>query len=204
MAQPAARMLRSMFVKTILLILFAAIFVVSCTVEKRLYNRGWNIQWKKGYTSQKDEAVQEEKSAQRSMKAAEVDVTSLPNEESMEEIEVLNNNESSDVSFNEYDRVDVTGSPIPTDTTKKTVSPHLEEDKENSTDSSERQGVKPHVILFILALIAAALSAFLLFITLPAATDFFILIIVFLGVFGLALVAMILFFVGLILIANGA
>lgn len=203
-SQPVATILRSIRVKTILLILFASLFVVSCTVEKRVHNRGWNIQWKKGYASQKGEVDQEEKSPQRLRKTAEVDVTSLPNEEATEEIGMLKNNESSDVSFDEYDLVDVAVSPIPIDTTKKTVSPHLEEDKENSTDSRERQGVKPHVTLFILALIAAVLSAFLLFVSLPAATDLFVAIIMALGVLGLALIALILFFVGLLLIANGA
>lgn len=47
-------------INTLVLIALATLFVTSCTVEKRLYNKGFHVQWGTKYKADKKEKVQAE------------------------------------------------------------------------------------------------------------------------------------------------
>lgn len=187
--------------KRTFLTLFVILLCTSCTVEKRLHNRGWNVQWNKSYGIQKEGNEKEERRAQNVTHSAEFDepvYEEEPKETSIESIK-------SDV-FVEHDQsVEEDDFPFmvstPSDTTKERKTPIPDELQEKKEQRVERnRSLKPHHVFFILALISAVIASYA-FISLSSAVYAGEIVILFLGGFFFGLLALLFLIFALIFIA---
>jgi hypothetical protein len=158
-------------IKPLLLLALAILFVTSCSVEKRLYNKGFHIEWRKNYKgSHKDVAQKDlEESNEEKTKITEVNqpqqsnaVASVNEEHSgfttdeIDEVPSVNNDdyETSEKSgFSSNVNID---SQI--ESTNRSASTPKQQNKEKNNSEGSGSGGKSQLIALVLVLVAGVLG----------------------------------------------
>lgn len=200
-------------VNTLILIALTTLFVTSCTVEKRLYNKGLHVQWGTKYKTDKKEKVQAESVASTNFNEIESEENALaPSIESRsagsfspseDEIVDVSANDipyeaegaHSERTFTSQSTSNIQNSTLvesanPISEVMKTSSDKTEKNRTNHKQSADAEsGSKSQIVAFILVLLLGLLGIHRFYLGYPGIG---ILMILTLGCFGiLALVDLI-------------
>lgn len=157
--------------KTTFLIALAVLFVTSCTVEKRLYNKGFHVEWKKKYKKNKGEDVlQEENYAHynEEFKPAEINTVSQGEEiaSTSDEIQISDNKQRV-VTFNnnvqaESTTINIVSNVNTLDEVKDSKAQKQAKKKSKKIQKSEGEressGGKSQIIALVLVLLVGVLG----------------------------------------------
>ena len=176
------------------------VIISSCTIEKRLYNRGWNVQWRKYQSSSNSENEVVEKTR--------IEFRSEQNTSSLEETEKVGSEAEMEQVFaedwaeeNELVEIPTTCYQRPEDTTEKTVkTPSPYADMSTSRDRRPRTvGTSFPTTLMILGALAI-IGAVLLYFAIGTMSDAFVVVFTVLAMLGLGIIGIMLLFMGLIML----
>lgn len=184
------------------LLLFLLFLIPSCTIEKRLHNKGWNVQWRKHHKVKKEQRTisQETDYQEDELEIKPLQVTTLDVEP---EKEIRHEIVSIDETLNDdYELLSV-NSLIPEDETKntaRTVSPKV--NKSISDESKSNTGRLYYSILLIVLGVLAIVVAIGYYASLASSTTLGAAFFTFVFMTGLGILGIILLVVGLVLITK--
>lgn len=193
-----------------------ALFIVSsCTIEKRIHNKGFHVEWKKKYKSLKGgENANEDVAQERIPYSAKVrnsetlhseDALAFENEERVADLEVIENKESDKNNDPSVKRLPVSGEDISEDTYARsaniTQAPNKTSENKKKAKASKSAGGSSQIIALILVIFLGLLGIHRFYL---GYTGIGVLMLLTAGVFGiLALIDLIRIVMGTLKPKNG-
>ena len=193
------------------IILSIVLFAVSaCTIEKRVHNRGWHVQWKKHHKVSKDKVKDDVTTRERNTQelfSSEENLSIEVQEEMRHEETVRSVVENESTDHLEIEIEETISEPKSIDATEnlnKTVHPDMKKEKQIFTErkTKRRSENNPLPIALMVLGILAIVMAVVLFLSIASMSELGAILVTIIGVGVLVILGLILLLVGFTVLAR--